>query len=274
MPLAGRLIPALCRDAELLISVAAHDLPRLSVLVWSPNQVFFSWQFMCAPWYFTQLVYDICGSWPPGLSHCAQGRTSLASGFHRKAVSRRLCGMALTPARCRCTGRQERACSQGQTTGLHANRLMLHGRGQLRLHAPRRRWLAVPVDSDSHPRSMTVDGDGDLQCPSPATPAAPGARMSDYPGTGTDAELSVPPAAPARAPAGAGCRFRRSCCAASASRTPAAPGISSRAAVRVRVRVILLLPRPQARAWRRCGPSCRGARPWRRQSLSAGRRSA
>ena len=36
VPLAGRCVPALCRDAELLISVAAHDLPRMSVLVGCP----------------------------------------------------------------------------------------------------------------------------------------------------------------------------------------------------------------------------------------------
>ena len=47
------------------------------------------------------------------------------------------------------------------------------------------------------PSADDGDGDGNLQCPSPATPAAPGGHVSDFPRPSTDAELSVLPAAPA-----------------------------------------------------------------------------
>ena len=54
----------------------------------------------------------------------------------------------------------------------------------------------MPVTAQP-PSAAGGDGDGDVQCPSPATPAAPGARVSDNFGPGADAEVSNQPAAPA-----------------------------------------------------------------------------
>lgn len=54
----------------------------------------------------------------------------------------------------------------------------------------------MPVTAQP-PSADNGEGDGDLQCPSPAMPAAPGARISDFSRPGTDAEVSMLPAAPA-----------------------------------------------------------------------------
>lgn len=117
MPLVGRLMPALCRDAELLISVAAHDLPRLSVLVWSPRRVLRAESLCALVCHTACLLYEwviaaVTGPEPL----CMVKKKPLLYFPQVKVATRSLYSMTLTSARCRTHRRQQHACLQGHIT--------------------------------------------------------------------------------------------------------------------------------------------------------------